>query len=128
MTTQLPPAGAPRQETVFTWNPRILKMPYVILAILVGYAAWQQNWWLLFGLPFIYVGWFSAAPNLNLINGCLPQLILIAGLIGAAVLSRRWPLEIAAVCWVSWLVLSLEEAYRLEPVRSEPETPGGDRS
>lgn len=128
MTTQLPPTSAPGQETLITWNPRALRMPYVILAILVGYAAWQHNWWLLLGIPFIYVGWVSAAPNLNLANGCLPQLILIVGLVGAAVLSRRWPLEIAAVCWISWLVLSLEEAYRAEPVRRAPETPGGDRS
>jgi hypothetical protein len=100
------------------FNRRILKSPYGILVLLVAYAAWQSNWWLLFGVPLIYLGWVCAAPNLNLADGCLPQLVVIVGLILGAMVSPRVFSALGAVCWVSWLVCSLELAWRCETGRA----------
>ncbi len=38
-------------------------------------------WWALAAAPFILLGSWCAAPNLNLANGCLAYLAMIAGLL-----------------------------------------------
>jgi hypothetical protein len=100
------------------FNRRILKAPYAILVLLVAYAAWQSNWWLLFGIPLIYLGWVCSAPNLNLADGCLPQLAGIVGMILGVIFSPRVFFALGGVCWVSWLACSLELAWRCERSRT----------
>ena len=102
---------------VVTFNPRILKVPYVIFIAVVAFAAYQRNWWLLLGVPLIYLGWVSASPNLNLANGCLPQVVFGASILGMFVFGRD-SLPIGLACWLSWLLCSLELAWRCETGRT----------
>ena len=94
-----------------TFDRRALKAPFVIVAMLIAYSIWQNNWWLLVGIPLIYLGWVCSAPNLNLAEGCLPQLGALIGLVLGAVFSSRVAFALAGVCWISWLACSLELAF-----------------
>lgn len=101
-----------------TFDRRKLRAPYVIVAVLIAYAIWQNNWWLLFGIPLIYLGWVCSAPNLNLADGCLPQLAAVIGLVLGAVFSSHVTFALGGVCWTSWLACSLELAWRCETNRT----------
>lgn len=60
---------------IITFNKRVLKAPYLLLAALLVYVGVQQAWWLFFGMPMIYLGWAGSTPNLSPFNGCLPLLL-----------------------------------------------------
>jgi len=99
---------------IVTFNKRLLKTPYVLLALAVALAAWQRDWWFLTSAPLIYLGWACSAPNLNLADGFLPQLILAIALMGTAAIRSSLLMELGLACWVSWLVCSLELAIVCE--------------
>jgi len=102
-------------EIVYEFDRHELRTPIVIAVVSVVYVVWRGDWLGLVGLPLIYLGWCSCSPNLSPVNGCLPG--LIAGLVfvfGAVVGSPG--LVVAAIAGVlSWVVASLESAYRLRP-------------
>jgi hypothetical protein len=62
---------------LLTFSRRILKAQFALLAAVVAITIWHHDWWLLTSVPLIYLGWACSAPNLNLVDGCLPQLIVI---------------------------------------------------
>jgi len=101
-----------------SFDTRILKVPYILLAGLLAAAAWQRSWWLLLGIPLIYLGWAGSAPNLNLMDGCLPQLSLIAGVVLALIFANRTFFQLGLVTWIGWLACSLELAWRCETGRT----------
>ena len=124
---------------VCTFNRRILKVPYLILATLVGIAVWRHSWWYLAGMPLIYLGWACAAPNANLADGCLPQLLLIISVISVGVARILgeifgmhpgvWflvPVGAGWLCWLAWLACSLELAWRCATGRTGVKLSGGD--
>jgi len=76
---------------VVTFNRKALAAPYAMLAAIAIIAVWQHEWWLFLGIPLVYLGWVCAAPNLNLADGCLPQLTLIGG-------SCRWRFWVEPSC------------------------------
>jgi hypothetical protein len=100
---------------VYVFNRRELRAPFVVAAGLVAFAVWRSEWLALAGLPLVYLGWCGCAPNLNLANGCLPVLATgVALAVGAAVGSVGL-LAAASACGTTWVVASLESAWRCRP-------------
>ncbi len=100
---------------VYVFNRRDLRSPFVVAGGLVAFAVWRSEWLALVGLPLVYLGWCGCAPNLNLVNGCLPLLATGVTLtIGAAVGSAGL-LTAAGVGGAAWVVTSLESAWRSRP-------------
>ena len=104
-------------QPVCFFNKRVMKLPLVLFAATIAWAALSQNWWLLFSFPPIYLGWVCSAPNLNLADGCFPQLSLPLALLfilfGWVTLSA-----IMLSFWLSWLLCSLELAWRCQTGRT----------
>jgi hypothetical protein len=100
---------------VYVFNRRELVTPLVVAAGLVAFAVWKSAWLSLVGLPLIYIGWRGCAPNMNLANGCLP--VLASGVcfgVGATLDSISLCVA-AAACGMTWIVSSLESAWRSRP-------------
>jgi hypothetical protein len=97
---------------IITFNRRTLFAPYLIFIMVIGAAFWQHEWWLLIAIPLIYLGWICSAPNLNLANGCLPNLLWAIGLIAFCVFREIPLLVIPGICWATWLASSLEVVLR----------------
>ena len=55
-------------------------VPVILLACGIWMGCTDSLWWFL-SIFFIVIGWFSAAPNLNLANGMLAYLSMIGGYI-----------------------------------------------
>jgi hypothetical protein len=87
--------------------PTILSVAAVVLAI-------HDSWWFLAALPFIWLGSICAQPNLNLANGCLAYVAIIAGFIMLALFR---PLGIAIMAGaISGLYASaIEKWIRMSP-------------
>ncbi len=58
--------------------PRVIYAP-VILSCVVLALTLLDSAWMLDALPFVWLGASGAAPNLNLANGCMAYLAMIAG-------------------------------------------------
>lgn len=89
-------------QTIFT--------PFILTVIAVG-MGFCWSWWSLVAVPFVWLGAFCSAPNLNLIDGCLPN---VAILIGTVLIVFVGPLGIAitAGATLGYYLSSLEKAYR----------------
>jgi hypothetical protein len=64
-------------QRVYIVRPAVVA-PVVLAAIAIVVAV-RESLWALAALPFIYLGSISAQPNLNLANGCLAYLAMVAG-------------------------------------------------
>ena len=103
--------GILAELTLFT--KRYLKFPYLLLAVVIAFAAYDSNWLLIIGIPLIYLGWVCAAPNLNLANGCLLYLVGAALVVFGLVLGTRLFYQFAIIAWSAWLGCSIEMAWRI---------------
>jgi len=68
---------------------------------------------LLFSLPLIYLGWMSAAPNLNLVNGCLVYLCAVMLFVIGFLTGSNIFKYLALIAFVAWLACSIEMALRV---------------
>ena len=66
------------EKIILVRGARIVPVALLVAAISIGIS--HSAWWLL-SIPFIWVGWICAAPNLNLANGMLAYLSMIGGFI-----------------------------------------------
>ena len=100
---------------VHVFSRRGLRSPIVVTTALVAFAVWRSEWLALVGLPLVYLGWCGCGPNLNVADGWLP--IVSTGVtlaVGAAVDSAGL-LAAGAACGATWVVASLESAWRCRP-------------
>ncbi len=67
-----------KQKYITTRSARVVPILLLIASIYMGVT--DSPWWFL-SIPFIAIGWFSAVPNLNLIDGMFAYLSMIAGFI-----------------------------------------------
>lgn len=89
-------------------------VPVVLSAVAIAAAAWV-SWWFLVAVPFVWLGLICAQPNLNLADGYLACVAIIAGL---AVLPFFRPVGLAIVVGtMSGLFASaFEKRIRMRPV------------
>lgn len=66
------------QKIIIVRRARVVPVLLAVAAVAMGVT--QSAWWFL-SLPFIAVGWICAAPNLNLANGMLAYLAMVAGFV-----------------------------------------------
>ena len=119
------PDGAVRRSVARTdaW-----RAPALVLVVGVAHAwALGASWWLAAPMLAVVVwGWLCAAPNLNLANGCTPQLVLAGGFVGTVALDiwtggdHVWPAGLGGLCWLAWFGTSLELAGHLARLEQAP--------
>ena len=66
------------QKIIMVRRARVVPVLLAVGAVAIGIT--QSTWWFL-SIPFIVVGWISAAPNLNLANGMLAYLSMVVGFV-----------------------------------------------
>jgi hypothetical protein len=71
----------PVKEPFYLIPPAVFAPVALTVAAIV--ASSIESWWILFALPFIWLGSICAAPNLNLADGCLTYIALILGFVVA---------------------------------------------
>lgn len=86
--------------------------PYFLGLGAVAGAAGGHDVWLLFCLPAIALGVVCTAPNLNLADGCLIQLLASVCLLFSCFFGAKLAVP-GLVGWVAWLVAGIEAAARL---------------
>ena len=95
----------------------------VLLGVIAITVAGRESWWALAALPFIYLGSVCAQPNLNLANGCLAYLAMIAGFIVLA-LFRPLGFAILGGAMSGFYASAIEKWMRMRPVpEAEPGAP-----
>jgi hypothetical protein len=96
-----------------------------VLSVLAILAAWRESGWFLAALPFIYLGSVCAQPNLNLANGCLAYLAMLAGF---ATLTWFRPLGLAILAGAmsGFYVSALEKRIRMRPAPAAEPGDGPD--
>jgi hypothetical protein len=111
---------------VYVFNRRELRAPVVLMATLIVYVVWRGDWIGLVGLPLAYLSWCGCAPNLNLADGCLPVLANVVAFVLGVTLGQVGLIVAAGVCGVTWIVASIESAWRCKPqiARVEPDAEG----
>src|SRR5665213_1057699 len=86
-----------------------------ILSVIAIVSAFQESWWFLVSLPFIWLGSTCAQPNLNLANGCLGYLAMV---VGFAVMAIFKPL--GSQLWqepcLDFIFLLLRKAFEHDPL------------
>ena len=89
------------------FDKRQMVLPYLTMVGLFVAAIVTGKWWVLTGLPLIFLGWGCSVPNLNLANGFLVVvLFVICGLVSLAV--GRLAMIPALFCGCCWVAFSLE--------------------
>jgi hypothetical protein len=113
---------------VYVFNRRELRSPLVIMAILIVYVVWRRDWIGLVGLPLVYVSWCGCAPNLNLVDGCLPVLATVVATVLGLTLGQVGLSVAAGASGVTWIVASIESARRCKPevIQAEPDAEGDE--
>lgn len=54
--------------------------PVALSIAAIWFGVETSSWWYL-SIPFLVIGWFSATPNLNMADGCLGYLFMMAGFV-----------------------------------------------
>lgn len=76
--------------------------------------------WALIAIPFIGIGWLSAAPNFNFADGLIAMIFSVMGLITSSVRGDIG-IPIMLGTFSGWLLCSLEMALRKVPVYEDDE-------
>ncbi|RYD25306.1 MAG: hypothetical protein EOP86_27485 [Verrucomicrobiaceae bacterium] len=98
---------------IYTIRPAVFAP--VMLSLTATGMAVHQSWWFLAAVPFIWLGSVCAQPNLNLVNGCLAYLAMIAG--GLIMGWFRWlGLIVFAGTMSGYLLSSVEKRLRMRPL------------
>ena len=66
------------QKVITIRSARVVPLLLLVTAVCMGLT--HSYWWFL-SIPFVAIGWISAAPNLNLVNGMFAYLSMIGGFI-----------------------------------------------
>jgi hypothetical protein len=101
-----------------TFRKSVAKSPYLVIVTIIVIAIWTGHWWVLAGLPMVWLGWVCATPNFNLASGCLVQVAGIVGVVLMAVFSWRACGVAAGAGWATWVMCSAELAWRCETGRT----------
>ena len=88
------------------FNKKKFFSPYILIAGLVSGAIYLGDYYLLFCLAGIYLGWVCSAPNANLADGFLAQVALAAGILLGWF--SKYFFYVGIVCWLTWLIVSVE--------------------
>jgi hypothetical protein len=105
-------------QSVYIVRPAVVA-PVVLAAIAIIVAV-RESWWALAALPFICLGSISAQPNLNLANGCLAYLAMVAGFLVLA-LFRPLGFAILGGAMSGFYVSAVEKWIRMRPApEAEP--------
>lgn len=94
--------------------PRAVLVPSLLSVVAVG-GAFLDTWWWLASLPFIWLGSICAAPNLNLVNGCLAYVAIAVGF-GVTAYFRPLGLAILGGACGGYFLSSIEKGVRERPV------------
>jgi hypothetical protein len=87
-------------------------------AVLVVYVIYFEHWSGLVGLPLIFISMCACAQNLNCIDGCLPFLLAIVVFVIGLAMNQTGLVVAAAVCEATWILTSLEAAWRVPNPRA----------
>jgi hypothetical protein len=101
---------------VYVFRRSDLRTPLLVAFGLISYVLLKSDWFALIGLPFIYLGWMGSAPNLNLAEGCLPNIVTILALGIGVWLQSTALMAIGIGCWVTWFTASIEAGLRQKPM------------
>ncbi|MEW4570940.1 hypothetical protein AB1L88_23985 [Tautonia sp. JC769] len=101
--------------------PPAVIAPVVLSVVVIG-VAFDVSPWSLAALPFVWLGARCAAPNLNLVNGCLAYVAFSAGLLLS---SLHQPLGLAIVfgAVAGYWGGVIEKRLRMQPLPTNPEGP-----
>jgi hypothetical protein len=94
-----------------TFNKRRLVSPYLFAAGLVVAVVYRGDYYLLFCLMGVYLGWACSSPNLNLADGFLAQIALVLGILLSRLNAHLW--YVGLCCWLTWLAASVELGLKL---------------
>ena len=83
-----------------------------ILSVIAVVAAGQESWWFLAALPSIWLGSVCAQPNLNLADGCLAYVAMVAG-IAASVFHWLPGVAICAGAAAGYYASAVEKRIRM---------------
>lgn len=89
--------------------PAALSVLAVVLALFVSL-------WSLAALPFIWLGAVCSTPSMNLIDGCLSYLSIIAGLVILIFVSKPLGIAIAAGAISGFYGCVVEKVLRMRPL------------
>jgi len=87
-------------------RPRYIAPMVAIAVMVVGLAIVKGNYWLLLSLPLVFFGRARAAPNANMVAGCLPLVILAVSILAGIFVHPLWIVP-GVACLVTWLVTSV---------------------
>lgn len=100
----------------------------ILHLILTGSAIWyslflavwamtSHHYWLMLGIPAALLGFGGAHPNFNMVQGCLPHLLLLIGIV--ALVMSGWPSFFAwAAAYATWLLTSAGLAVGVQQIRN----------
>jgi hypothetical protein len=102
----------------YTFPPAIFAP--ISLTVLSGWFGYSHSWWSLAAIPFIWLGAWCSAPNLNLADGCLFYLAMIIGF-GNLIYFKTLGLAIMAGAVSGYVMSALEKSVRMRPIKKDDE-------
>lgn len=88
----------------------------ILLCGVAVYLGFTRDYWFLCSVPFVVLGTFCAAPNLNLADGCLEMISMVVGFAIALLWSRPLGRAIFIGSAVGWIGGAVEKRNRMRPL------------
>ena len=106
--------AAPK-ETLFyipmpVWVPGCLSLVALLLSLTLSP-------WALLGIPFVWLGAWCSAPNMNLADGFLAMVAVFVG--GITAPFTHWGFVVFISTFASWFLSGFERAQRAYPVERD---------
>ncbi|MDR2637643.1 MAG: hypothetical protein LBB55_04830 [Zoogloeaceae bacterium] len=98
--------------------PCAVFVPASLCAGALALAVGGSLWWLL-ALPFVVLGSFCAAPNLNLADGFLALVAVVVGIVVSCFHAEAGIIIIVGTS-ASWVLSSIEKLVRAVPDHEKP--------
>ena len=98
---------------------QVVLTPVILTILAVGFGFFL-SWWFLVAIPFIWLGAFCSAPNMNLADGCLAQIAIVGGFV-LWLFFKPLGLAIFAGAASSYYISSFEKLFRVRPANEDTE-------
>ncbi len=95
---------------VYALLAKTILTPFILTVTAVG-IGFFWSWWSLVAVPFVWLGAFCSAPNLNLVDGCLSNMSILIGII-LIIFVRPLGIAITVGAILGYYLSSFEKAYR----------------
>jgi len=92
------------------WVPGCLSFAALLLAVILSP-------WALLGIPFVWLGAWCSAPNMNLADGFLAMVAIFVGLMVAPF--THWGFVVFISTFTSWVLGGFERGMRAYPVERD---------